>query len=116
LSQRHSATGYIYLYPLTEPQPLAPRMGKEFIAQIETAHPAYVVMVNFAGSWFSVVLPESLQSAASIGQWWDNYSTNYVLAGAVKISIGQPSQFFWDQQLADDTGATNDELLIYRKK
>ena len=116
LSGRHSASGYLYLYPLTEPQPLAPQMGKEFMAQVETARPAYVVFVNLAGSWYSVVRPESLRSASVIQQWWDDYSTNYELAGSVKISTDQPDEFFWDRQLLDRPGATNDDILIYRRK
>lgn len=116
LSHRHSASGYLYLYPLTEPQPLAAQMGKEFMAQIETARPAYVVFVNLAGSWYSVVLPESFRAASVIQQWWGNYSTNYTLVGTVKISPDQPSQFLWDRQLTDSPGVTNADILIYHRK
>lgn len=116
LSRRHSASGYIYLYPLTEPGPLAPKMRDQFISQIQTTRPDYVVFVNFAWSWYSVVLPESLHAASLIQQWWGNYSTNYVLAGAVKISPDQPGQYYWGRQLANHPGATNDELLIYHRE
>lgn len=118
LSHRHSASGYIYLYSLTEPQRLAPRMGKEFTAQIEKARPKYAVYVNIASSWYSLVLPESLRFASAIQNWWASYSTNYVLVGSVKISMdaGRPSRFMWDGQLLTDSVSTNDDLLIYQRK
>jgi 4-amino-4-deoxy-L-arabinose transferase-like glycosyltransferase len=117
LSQRRSASGYIYLYSLTEPQPLAPQMQKEFIGEIEAARPKYVVFVNIFTSWYSIVLPgEASQSLNSIPAWWDNYSTNYLLTGAVKISADQPSQFLWDEKLLNYSDTTNDDLLIYRRK
>jgi hypothetical protein len=116
LSGRRSASGNIYLYPLTEPQPLAAQMREEFIGQIETARPKYILLVNIPSSWYSVVLAQSLQSAAEIQDWWGNYSTNYTLVGSVKIYADQPSQFLWDNQLLNHPDATNDDLLIYRRK
>jgi hypothetical protein len=117
LSHRRSASGYIYLYSLTEPQPVAPRMQKEFIDEIEAARPKYVVFVNLFTSWYSIVLPGGAsQSLNSIPAWWNNYSTNYLLAGAVKISADEPSQFIWDEKLLNYSDTTNDDILIYRRK
>jgi len=48
---RRSATGYIYTYPLMEPQPLAAHMQEEMIHEIEAAHPAMVVFVASRTSW-----------------------------------------------------------------
>ncbi|HEV2327871.1 MAG TPA: glycosyltransferase family 39 protein [Verrucomicrobiae bacterium] len=116
LSHRHSASGFIYFYALTEPQPLAPQMRREFISQIETARPKYVVSVNMELSWFSLISPESLQYASAIQNWWAGYSTNYELVGAVKISPDRPSQFFWNEQSLNPVDATNNDLLIYRRR
>jgi hypothetical protein len=116
LSHRHSASGYIYMYALTEPQPKAPQMGRAFIWQIEKAKPKYVVSVNTGLSWFSLVMPESFRQAAAIQNWWANYSTNYNLVGAVKISQGKPSQFDWSESSLNPSAATNDDVLIYRRK
>lgn len=116
LSARRSASGYIYLYSLTEPQPLARHMREQFIGEIEAARPKYVLFVNSFSSWYSVILPESLRSATAIQDWWGNYSTNYSLAGVVKISTNEPSQFFWDEQARAQTNVMNDDILIYRRK
>ncbi len=115
LSDRHSASGYIYMYSLTEPQPLAPRMGKEFMSQIETARPAYVVFVNMSTSWYSLITLESFRQASGIQNWWANYSKNYDLVGAVKISPNKPSQFFWSEESLNASDATNSDILIYRR-
>lgn len=116
LSHRHSASGFIYLYSLTEPQPLAPQLQKEFMSGVETNRPKFVVFVNNAVSWYSLILPVSLQYGAAIQNWWGNYSTNYDLVGTVKISTGQPSQLNWDASSLSALNATNDDLLIYRRK
>jgi hypothetical protein len=116
LSDRRSASGYLYLYSLTEPQPLAPQMGREFISQIETTRPKYVVSMNMGLSWFSLITPESFRQAAAIQNWWAGYSTNYDLVGTVKISPDKPSQFNWNEASLNASEATNDDLLVYRRK
>ncbi|HEV2319794.1 MAG TPA: hypothetical protein VGV18_08600, partial [Verrucomicrobiae bacterium] len=117
LTHRHSATGYIYVYSLTEPQPLAPRMGREFISQMESARPKYVVSVNLISSWYSLVTPESFRRAQAIQNWWAGYSTNYNLVGAIKIFPNKPSQFVWNESALDNSGVTtNADVLIYRRK
>lgn len=50
-ARRRSATGYIYMYPLTEGLRYAARMQAEMIAEIEAARPAYVVFVQEVTTW-----------------------------------------------------------------
>jgi hypothetical protein len=115
LARRHSASGYIYMYALTEPQPLVWRMRKEFIGEIEAARPRYVVLVNNSSSWVSVIYPgQSLDQP--IADWWNGYSQNYELVGAVDIFEDKPSEFFWDGQLANRTNSSLPGILIFRRK
>jgi hypothetical protein len=52
LSRRHSATGYIYMYPLMEKQPFALRMQGDMIHQIEETQPKILVFVDtLSGAW-----------------------------------------------------------------
>jgi hypothetical protein len=50
-SGRRSATGYIYAYPLMEPQPYARAMQEEMIGELRAARPEIMVYVNVAVSW-----------------------------------------------------------------
>ncbi|MBN1663196.1 MAG: glycosyltransferase family 39 protein [Deltaproteobacteria bacterium] len=50
-ANRKSATGYIYVYSLMEPQAYALKMQKEMIGEIESAKPRYIVFVNANLSW-----------------------------------------------------------------
>jgi hypothetical protein len=115
LARRHSASGYIYVYPLTEPQPLAARMQKEFIGEIETAAPRYVVYVNIASSWLSSVYPGK-HPEQPINDWWQSYSHSYDFVGAVDIFEDKPSEFFWDEQLLSRTNSSLPTISIYHRK
>ncbi len=50
-ARRHSATGYIYTYPLMEAQPYAGFMQREMIQEIEASQPEFIVVVSYAFSW-----------------------------------------------------------------
>lgn len=56
-AQRHSATPYIYMYPLLEPQPFALAMQRHMIHTLEDAPPRYLVHVRVPTSW--VPYPDS---------------------------------------------------------
>ena len=80
LAHRHSATGYIYTYPLMEPQPFALRMQHEMINDLETHRPAFIV---FSKNPLSTgIQPDS---DLTIYHWWDDYKTNYTRVGVTDI-------------------------------
>ena len=69
----HSATGYIYTYPLMEPQQYALRMQQEMIAEIEQTRPEYLVFVYSPLSWQRQQASENL-----IFTWADRFlATQY---------------------------------------
>jgi hypothetical protein len=118
LAGRHSASGYIYVYPLTEPQPLAATMRAEFIHEIETARPKYVVYVDTLPSWCSTIIPGDTQRLLdTLNDWWDAYAAqNYQQVGAVDTAEDQPSEFYWDEQLSSRTNTPPPEISIFRRK
>ena len=117
LAHRHSASGYVYVYPLTEPQPLAATMRQEFKNEIETARPDFVVRVNILSSWCSAVVPGQTEKILDDFQkWWDAESQHYQLVGLVDTAEDKPSEFFWDEQLASRTNTAPAEISIYRRK
>ncbi len=67
-AHRHSATSYIYMYGLMEPQPYALRMQEELIRDLETRQPQYIVDVDVSTSW---LMREN--SATRILDWWEAY-------------------------------------------
>ncbi|HEX3625768.1 MAG TPA: glycosyltransferase family 39 protein [Verrucomicrobiae bacterium] len=72
-AQRRPATGYIYTYPLMEPQPYAAQMQAEMIGEIETNMPEYLVYVSNPGSWNA-----RPGSDRAIFDWFPKYSAkNY---------------------------------------
>jgi len=118
LSGRHAATGYLYLYPMTEPQPLADQMRADFIHEIESNRPAYIVYVNMSISWVTTSYSARTRSQVqAILDWWKAYGgTNYDLAGQIDITEGAPSQFFWDQQMTNRTSEIPAVISVFRRK
>ena len=80
-AHRHSATGYIYTYSLTEEQKYAAVMQQEAIAEIEAARPEFLVFVR---DW--VVFP---RSEKAILHWSQQYiADNYTLVGIMRVGDG----------------------------
>ncbi len=71
-AHRHSATPYIYMYGLMEPQPYALKMQNDVIRDIETTRPEYIVDVDVSTSWLM-----RDNSSTRIFDWWDNYQTQH---------------------------------------
>ncbi len=98
-AHRHSATGYLYMYPLMEPQPFASQMQKEMISEIETNKPEYLVFVSNPTSWN--IRPGSDQT---IIKWFSQYSlAGYDLAAVLDESA-------WDKSVL----VSGDALKKYR--
>lgn len=110
-AQRRAATGYIYMYPLMEPQPLASSMQREMIREIETAMPRMVVTVSVPTSW--LMRPQSDQTLLS---WADAYlSSNYELVGVVDI-LPSGSRYVWDAAVRTYTPQSRLGMGVYRRK
>ena len=84
-SDRKSATGYIYTYPLMEPQQFARQMQIEMKNEIESMQPKYVVFVAMSQSW-----ARRPASDATIIDWATAYcKSHYNLAGFVQTRLGE---------------------------
>jgi hypothetical protein len=106
-ARRHSATGYIYVYPLMEPHKYAMRMQEEMIREIEAARPEFLVFVKVQYSW--AMWPESQKI---ILDWYAEYTrANYDLVKMVKDPI-EPTP----EQLRVEPGLTPGLLLLYQRK
>lgn len=91
-SDRRSATGYIYTYPLMEEQDYSLQMQKEMIREIETSNPKILLAVRIKWSWLK--LPES---NTFIFQWLDKFvKRNYRLVGVVDIISSERTVYKWN--------------------
>jgi hypothetical protein len=108
-SQRHSATGYIYTYPLMEPQKYARQMQEEMIREIERANPKYLVSVTMNDSWY-----RRPGSDPMIFSWANEYiAKNYSPAGFVNITSPETEYYF--DNVPTSVPALKDYILIYRR-
>jgi hypothetical protein len=90
LAHRHSASGYIYMYDLMQPHQYALYMQKDTIQEIETAKPAFLVMVYVNSSWTS-----SEVSNPTLKDWLGDYSRKYYdLAGMTWI-MPDRTEYIW---------------------
>jgi hypothetical protein len=111
-SGRHSATGYLYTYPLMEIHPFARMMQEEMIREIETADPEYVVFVSIRASWLAWERSERL-----LTEWFRDYSARKLeLVGVIDSfrSLGPVS--LWGEEARAFRIGDDQCLLIYRRK
>lgn len=111
-ANRPSATGYIYTYPMMEPQPYAKQMATEFRQEVETAKPAYVVLSGITKSWG--VRPGA---DMSILAWAGEYAPRcYDLVGLSEVDSRGPAKFLWDAALVGHQLKSQSQVMIYRRK
>lgn len=108
-SQRHSATGYIYTFPLSEEQPYAQTMQAEMISEIEAAQPEYLVVHPGGWAMFGFRGYEERLS------WASGYVKSYELVGIVDRLTPDKEEFHWDHD-AETYQARNPILLVFRKR
>jgi len=109
---RRSATGYIYMYPLMEPQKFAATMQAEMIRQIENAHPLYLVTTSIYTSWLG--RPDS---DGRILEWTDRYTDAcYDLVGVADIHSREASSIVWDEAVRTYRPLSSNLVLTYRRK
>jgi 4-amino-4-deoxy-L-arabinose transferase-like glycosyltransferase len=113
LARRHSATGYLYTYPLMEPQPYALRMQEDMIRELETRKPEFVVFVDNRLSWGQ--WPESNRK---IFDWWDSCRTNYTLVGLADVVSSTNTVYAFGAETASRYGGKirGNGLQVYQRR
>ncbi|MGA2029985.1 MAG: glycosyltransferase family 39 protein [Verrucomicrobiota bacterium] len=111
-AQRHSATGYIYTYPLMEPQPYAEKMQHEMMQEIESNQPEYLVLAMYKNSW----LPRKT-SDLTIFKWFQNYATNfYEVTGLVNSRSNWQITYLWGNDAKNYNGSLEEYLAVYKRR
>jgi hypothetical protein len=110
-SHRHSATGYIYTYPLMEAQTYAGQMQSEMIHEIESAEPKYLISITTDTSWL-----RTPRSETRIFEWAQRYiADNYVAVGFVNIIAPDRVEYYFDD-IPQQVPELGQFILIYQRK
>jgi hypothetical protein len=110
-ANRRSATSYIYMYPLMEPQPYALQMQQEMIRQIEAVKPAFSVMVGVPTSWLVWPTSEKL-----IFDWSSKYhKQNYRIVGVIDLVSKDNIVYRWGQDAIDAPPLSTFRIIIFQR-
>lgn len=113
-AHRPSSTGYIYTYPLMEPQPFARKMQAQMIHEIEEDPPVYLVLVSVQDSVSSIHYWDKAPRQM-LFNWVNEYvSRNMHLEGMIQLDNGRLSKAAWGTK-ASELAPTGSCLLIYRR-
>jgi hypothetical protein len=109
-ADRKSATGYIYVYGLMEPQAYASRMQREMIKEVETVRPKYAVFVNVRTSWL-----RKENSDMTIIKWVQTYlDANYRIVGIIDIFNSNYSAH-WDDDARSYRPASDTNVYVLER-
>jgi hypothetical protein len=110
-AQRRSVSGYIYMYDLVEPQPYARAMQQEFIHDVETAKPEFLVVVNTGTSWMTWA-----DADPALFNWIRRYpGSRYDLVGVAEIYPSH-TEYRWGREAAAEKRKTDNAIFTFKKK
>lgn len=112
-AHRHSATGYIYTYPLMEPQPFASQMQTEMIEEIERNRPAYIVFVSMQYSWL-----KRPDSDRKILDWLvkERAAGHLEVAGLIDFMGSSQPQIVWGAEAARTPLRSSSFVAIFKTR
>jgi hypothetical protein len=111
LAHRHSASGYIYMYDLVQPQPYEVSMQQDAIQQIETAKPAFLVLVYVDTSWLS-----SKYSDPTLSLWLKDYSAKYYEGEGMVWILPDRTEYVWGPDALKSKFDTDLRVAIMKRK
>jgi hypothetical protein len=109
-AQRHSATGYIYTYPLTEEQTYASTMQSEFIREVEATAPEFVVYVLMDRSWL-----RHARTDDHIFRWADAYTRDHYSLVGVADGGANHDIYRWGADARSYRPRRPEVVLVYRR-
>ena len=111
-SNRHSATGYIYMYNLMEIHDYALTMQKEMVKEVESSNPKFIVVVPVTTSW--LIRPDSEKFVLG---WIEGYLyRNYSLVGVADMISPDITVYKWDDDARKYIVRSDAHVLIYERR
>jgi len=109
-AHRHSATGYIYTFALSEDQPYAAQMRDEMIYEVRTAQPEYVVLVDSLDLW-----AYRSEGKPTVFSWWGEYGPkHYDVVGIADIISNDRTEYRWGGAAATYKPESDFIVAIYK--
>jgi 4-amino-4-deoxy-L-arabinose transferase-like glycosyltransferase len=112
-THRRSATGYVYFYPLLEPQKYVGTMQEEMEAEIERSRPEIIVLVNNPKSW---VAWSKAASTDEIFAWAAKYLAQYYEVVGLAESDETTTKFYWEAEAEDHQPSSPSQIYVLRRK
>jgi hypothetical protein len=109
-SHRHSATGYIYMYPLMEHHDYVPAMQAEMETEIENSLPEYLIFVKSSTSWL-----RNSNSDISILEWFHKYATNYQIVGVADGMLPE-ANYVWGAAAKTYRPKADNSIFVLKRK
>jgi 4-amino-4-deoxy-L-arabinose transferase-like glycosyltransferase len=110
-ADRKSATGYMYTYGLIEQHIYASKMQLDFIQEIETSQPQYVVLVNVTTSWLT-----RRDSDKTIMKWTETFlKQNYTTVGLIDGIYKDHYQIYWDEEARRNRPLSQSSLFVLKR-
>ncbi len=113
-AQRHSATGYIYMYDFFLRQPYAMAMQHEMIAQIEEVRPEYLVLVKSPFSWD--VRPDFLRVTDTPVIVWARKFVQDFYEPAGLVIMKPDAEYYWDADALKHMPSDGPFISIFKRK
>jgi hypothetical protein len=111
-AKRRAATGYLYMYGLTEAQPFAFDMQQDLIRELEAAKPEYLVMVNVEFSW-----ARHPDSPTALFDWYRLYAQRYYeTVGVVDLVDPLHTEYRWDDAARTVPPQSPDYVAVLRRR
>lgn len=110
-SERRSATGYIYTYPLMEKHSYARQMQEEMISEIEAESPKFLIFVHIPTSW----LMDS-DSELLIFDWFEQYCQKYYIDVGVIDIYPDHTVYRWNEEAIGYIPRSKNRIFVFERK
>jgi 4-amino-4-deoxy-L-arabinose transferase-like glycosyltransferase len=111
-SQRRSSTGYVFTDQLVQNHRYTLSMQQEFIKEVESRPPKFIVLVNVPTSWCLTRKSETM-----IFRWVDQFlKRHYQLVGIVDIKPNGVAAYYWNGQAVPEKLQRYLGATIFRRR
>jgi hypothetical protein len=110
-SKRHSATSYIYTYPLVEPQKYASDMQHDMAREIENSRPEYMVFVQVPASWLA-----SPDSSRFVFEWFRKYTADHYDLVGIADETAPQTAYIWGNAAKSYRVQSGASMSIFKRR